>query len=121
LQKHVLRLALRIVAALGFVPLSKTGAEKRCEVFGQRYERGLTLGTSKTWAARRVEQENRPTGLGLRFGAGLPSALKARPPASRSSVSARPKTQINQPHTTAPSDNLLLRRLVSCHSALDTR
>ena len=34
------------VDGLGFVPLSKTGAELLFEVFSQRYERGATLVTS---------------------------------------------------------------------------
>ena len=35
-----------IIDELGFVPLSKTGAELLFEVFSQRYERGATLVTS---------------------------------------------------------------------------
>ena len=45
-QKHLLRQELLIVDELGFVPLSKTGAEMLFEVFSQRYERGSTLITS---------------------------------------------------------------------------
>jgi len=37
---------LLLVDELGFVPLSKTGAELLFEVFSQRYERGSTLVTS---------------------------------------------------------------------------
>jgi len=37
---------LLIVDELGFVPLSKTGAELLFEMFSQRYERGSTLITS---------------------------------------------------------------------------
>jgi len=37
---------LLIIDELGFVPLSKTGAELLFEVFSQRYERGATLVTS---------------------------------------------------------------------------
>ena len=37
---------LLIIDELGFVPLSKTGAELLFEVFSQRYERGSTLVTS---------------------------------------------------------------------------
>ena len=37
---------LLIVDELGFVPLSKTGAELLFEVFSQRYERGSTMVTS---------------------------------------------------------------------------
>ena len=39
-QKHLLRQELLIIDELGFVPLSKTGAEMLFEVFSQRYERG---------------------------------------------------------------------------------
>jgi DNA replication protein DnaC len=37
---------LLIIDELGFVPLSRTGAELLFEVFSQRYERGATLVTS---------------------------------------------------------------------------
>ena len=37
---------LLIIDELGFVPLSKTGAELLFEVFSRRYERGATLVTS---------------------------------------------------------------------------
>jgi len=45
-QKHLARQELLIVDELGFVPLSKTGAEMPFEVFSQRYERASTLVTS---------------------------------------------------------------------------
>ena len=45
-QKHLSRQDLLIVDELGFVPLSKTGAEMLFEVFSQRYERNSTLVTS---------------------------------------------------------------------------
>jgi DNA replication protein DnaC len=45
-QKNLLRQELLIVDELGFVPLSKAGAEMLFEVFSQRYERGSTLVTS---------------------------------------------------------------------------
>ena len=38
---------LLIIDELGFVPLSKAGAELLFEVFSQRYERGSVLVTSK--------------------------------------------------------------------------
>ena len=41
------RIKLLIIDELGFVPLSKTGAELLFEVFSQRYERGSVLVTSK--------------------------------------------------------------------------
>jgi DNA replication protein DnaC len=46
LQKRLAGYRLLIVDELGFVPLSKSGAELLFEVFSQRYERGSTLVTS---------------------------------------------------------------------------
>jgi DNA replication protein DnaC len=46
LQKLLASCELLVVDELGFVPLSKTGAELLFEVFSQRYERGSTLVTS---------------------------------------------------------------------------
>jgi DNA replication protein DnaC len=40
-QKNLARQELLIVDELGFVPLSKTGAEMLFEVFSQRYERSV--------------------------------------------------------------------------------
>ena len=45
-QKLLAKQDLLIVDELGYVPLSKTGAELLFEVFSQRYERGSTLLTS---------------------------------------------------------------------------
>jgi DNA replication protein DnaC len=45
-QKQLARQDLLIVDELGFVPLSKTGAEMLFEVLSQRYEHGSTLVTS---------------------------------------------------------------------------
>lgn len=45
-QKQMASYELLIVDELGFVPLSKTGAELLFEVFSQRYERNSTLVTS---------------------------------------------------------------------------
>jgi len=45
-QKHLARQELLIVDELGFVPLSKTGAEMLFDVMSQRYERSSTLVTS---------------------------------------------------------------------------
>ena len=42
LQRQLSRLNLLIIDELGFVPLSRTGAELLFEVFSQRYERGST-------------------------------------------------------------------------------
>jgi DNA replication protein DnaC len=46
LQKQIASYELRIVDELGFVPLSKTGAELLFEMLSQRYERGSTMLTS---------------------------------------------------------------------------
>jgi len=43
MQKRLANLKLLIIDELGFVPLSKTGAELLFEVFGQRYERGSIM------------------------------------------------------------------------------
>ncbi len=45
-QKRLAGLKLLVIDELGFVPLSKTGAELLFEVFSQRYERGSILVTS---------------------------------------------------------------------------
>ena len=46
LQKQLAGYKLLVIDELGFVPLSKNGAELLFEVFSQRYERGATLVTS---------------------------------------------------------------------------
>lgn len=46
LQKQIASYELLIVDELGFVPLSKNGAELLFEMLSQRYERGSTLLTS---------------------------------------------------------------------------
>ena len=46
LQKQLAGHKLLIIDELGFVPLSKNGAELLFEIFSQRYERGSTLVTS---------------------------------------------------------------------------
>jgi DNA replication protein DnaC len=46
LQKQLVNHRLLIIDELGFVPLSKTGAELLFELISQRYERGATLITS---------------------------------------------------------------------------
>ena len=53
LQKKLARLKLLIVDELGFVPLSRAGAELLFEVFSQRYERGSILVNQP--ALRRVD------------------------------------------------------------------
>ena len=46
LQKQMAAVKLLIIDELGFVPLSKTGAELLFEMISQRYQRGATLITS---------------------------------------------------------------------------
>ena len=46
IQKQMANVKLLIIDELGFVPLSKTGAELLFELISQRYERGATLITS---------------------------------------------------------------------------
>ena len=46
LQRQLSRLNILIIDELGFVPLSRTGAELLFEVFSQRYERGSILVTT---------------------------------------------------------------------------
>jgi DNA replication protein DnaC len=46
LQKQLIGYKLLIIDELGFVPLSKSGAELLFEIFSQRYERAATLVTS---------------------------------------------------------------------------
>ena len=46
LQRQLAGYELLIIDELGFVPLSKTGAELLFELISQRYERGATIVTS---------------------------------------------------------------------------
>ena len=48
LQKQLAACHLLIIDELGFVPLSKTGAELLFEIFSRRYERGLSERLSLT-------------------------------------------------------------------------
>ena len=45
-QRQLAKVKLLIIDELGFVPLSKTGAELLFELISQRYEQGSTLITS---------------------------------------------------------------------------
>ncbi len=73
LQRQLSRLNLLIIDELGFVPLSRTGAELLFEVFSQHYERGSTMVTTNM-PFRRVDR-------GLRLGAPHRSAAgPAHPP-----------------------------------------
>ncbi len=57
LQRQLAGHELLIIDELGFVPLSKTGAELLFELIGQRYQRGATIVTSNLpfdeWTAAR--------------------------------------------------------------------
>ena len=55
LQRQLARNKLLIVDELGFVPLSKTGAELLFEVFSQRYERSSVILTSNLPFDERTE------------------------------------------------------------------
>ena len=59
-QKCLSRLKLLIIDELGFVSLSKTGAELLFEVFSQRYERGSVLVTTnlRSTSGRRCSARN---------------------------------------------------------------
>ena len=46
LQRQLSRLNPLIIDELGFVPLSRTGAELLFEIFSQRYERGSIVVTT---------------------------------------------------------------------------
>ena len=46
LQRQLSRLNLLIIDEMGFVPLTRDGAELLFEVFSQRYERGSVMGTT---------------------------------------------------------------------------
>jgi hypothetical protein len=54
------RQELLLVDELGFVPLSKTGAEMLFEIFSQRYERSSTPVTSNRVAGRRYPRSEAP-------------------------------------------------------------
>jgi DNA replication protein DnaC len=90
LQKQLAGVKLLIIDELGFVPLSKTGAELLFELISQRYERGSTMITSNLpfdewtvsggWIARRFQldvvkfQGSRSS---MRF-LGCPAAMASR-------------------------------------------
>ena len=59
LQRQLSRLNLLLINELGFVPLSRTGAELLFEVFSQRYERGSIL-VHHQLAIRRMDRGLRP-------------------------------------------------------------
>ena len=59
LQKQLAAVKLLIIDELGFVPLSKTGAELLFEMISQRYERGATLplGDCRTITCRATDHQ----------------------------------------------------------------
>ena len=59
-QKQLAKYKLLIIDELGFVPLSKTGAELLFEVFSQRYEGGSTLVSTRSMRGPRCSRA--PTG-----------------------------------------------------------
>ena len=74
LQRQLSRLNLLIIDELGFVPLSRTGAEMVFEVFSQRYERAGIHNGNHQPSLRRVDR-------GLRLGtAHRGAAGPAHPP-----------------------------------------
>ena len=63
LQRQLSRLNLLIIDELGFVPLSRTGAELLFEVFSQRYERESTMvTTSHSTSGRKSSARNASPG-----------------------------------------------------------
>jgi len=66
LQKQMASDELLIVEELGFVPLSKSGAELLFEVFSQRYERGSTRSSLKNHSAPCAVLRRSPIGRGNR-------------------------------------------------------
>ena len=117
-QKQLAKQDLLIVDELGYVPLSKTGAERLFEIFSQRYEQASTLVTSNLpfneWTE--IFGSERLTGALLDRlthhvhilelngeSYRLEHSKKARPPArSRSGILTSPPTCRLQPrHSTA--------------------
>ena len=90
LQKHLARQELLIVDELGFVPLSKAGAEMLFEVFSQRYERARP-GHQQS-AVRRMD---RSTGFGAadRRAAGSLDAPRSYPGDERRQLPAEKQTE----------------------------
>jgi hypothetical protein len=75
LQKQIASYELLIVDELGFVPLSKTGAELLFEMLSQRYERGSTLVTSNL----PFQEMDRSARLGEAHRSPARSTLTSRP------------------------------------------
>ena len=95
LQRQLSRLNLLIIDELGFVPLSRTGAELLFDVFSQRYERGSTLITinlpfdewTEVFGSKRLTgalpltggATRSPTGSATTWGAGGGGTCSSRP------------------------------------------
>ena len=60
LQRQLAKVKLLIIDELGFVPLSKTGAELLFELISQRYERGSTSSpaTCRSKSGRKPSAQN---------------------------------------------------------------
>jgi DNA replication protein DnaC len=91
LQKQLAACELLIIDELGFVPLSRTGAELLFELISQRYERGATIITSNLpfdeWTA--TFGEERLTGALLdRLTHHVDHVARADPPQNRQSQKA---------------------------------
>ena len=116
-QKQLAKQDLLIVDELGYVPLSKTGAELLFEIFSQRYEQASTLVTSNLpfnewnrdlrlraadWRAARSADPSRPH-PGAERRELSPRTQQESPPArSRSGILTSPPTCRLQPrHSTA--------------------
>ena len=94
-QKNLARQELLIVDELGFVPLSKTGAEMLFEVFSQRYERIIDAGDQQSAVCRM----DRGAGIGAadRRAAGPPDAPCSHPGDERGQLSAEEQQEEERP------------------------
>ena len=102
-QKRLASYKLLIIDELGFVPLSKTGAELLFEVFSQRYERGSILVTSNLpfdeWTERGVRLRAPHRGAARPRHPPRPHPRDERrelPPQSKPPAS-RPSRRVNRP------------------------
>ena len=95
-QKKLATYKLLIVDELGFVPLSKTGAELLFEVFSQRYERGSTLVTTnlpfdewtEVFGSERLHDRRAPRS---------PHPPRQHPRDERRQLQAQPEPQASNP------------------------
>ena len=69
-------LSSTFVDELGFVPLSKTGAELLFEVFSRRYERSATLVTSNRLCGEPHKRFNAESSFMLRTTSDLPICIQ---------------------------------------------